>query len=204
MRTRGVPIAVLAGALALIAVIAGVVIAAKTPPGVIGPDNRIQPNGRLLDPVGKLTELGNLPTGGALTVDGRFAWTLSAGRGANDVRIVRVRKQGRKKAGKVVQTIPMPGLSGGIAMSPDGKTAYVSGTPEGGKSSNDVADDVPGQEGDVIHVFKLNKRSGKATRAGVIEVPAPGGTPPPQSFPPTNTAAQSWPQDLAISPDGTK
>ncbi len=100
---------------------AALVIGAQTPEGVIGPDTRIQPNGRLLNPVGKLTDLGNLPTGGALTIDGRFAWTLSAGRGANDVRIVRVKKQGKKKPGKVVQTIPMPGVSGGIAMSPDGK-----------------------------------------------------------------------------------
>src|SRR4051795_8320902 len=131
--------ALVIGALGLLA---GFVAAATSPPGVIGPDTRIQPNGRLLDPVGKLTELGNLPTGGALTVDGRFAWTLSAGRGANDIRIVRVRKQGHKKPGKVIQTIPMPGVDGGIAMSPDGKTAYVSGTPEGGKKSNMVADDV--------------------------------------------------------------
>jgi YVTN family beta-propeller protein len=189
--------------IAAIGIAAGFVVAATSPPGVIGPDTRIQPNGRLLNPVGKLTELGNLPTGGALTVDGRYAWTLSAGRGANDVRIVRVKKQGKKKPGKVVQTLPMPGVSGGIAMSPDGTTAYVSGTPEGGKKSNSVADDVPGQEGDVIHVFKLDKRSGQATRDGVIEVPAPPGTPPPQSFPPTNTGAQSWPQDLAISPDGS-
>jgi DNA-binding beta-propeller fold protein YncE len=200
MRRRIGPALLVIGALGLLT---GFVVAATSPPGVIGPDNRIQPNGRLLNPVGKLTELGNLPTGGALTIDGRFAWTLSAGRGANDVRIVRVRKQGRKKPGKVIQTIPMPGVSGGIAMSPDGTTAYVSGTPEGGKKSNQVADDVPGQDGDVIHVFKLNKRSGKATRDGVIEVPPPPGTLPPQNFPPTNAGAQSWPQDLAISPDGT-
>jgi DNA-binding beta-propeller fold protein YncE len=179
------------------------VLAAKAPPGVIGPDNRIQPSGRLLDPVGKLTELGNLPTGAALTADGRFAWTLSAGRGRNDIRVVRVRSSNHKQVGKVVQKISMPGLSGGIAISPDGRAAYVSGTPEGGKRSNEVADDVPGQDGDVIHVFKLNRRSGRAKRDGVIEVPAPPGTLPPQSFPPTATSAQSWPQDLAISPDGT-
>jgi DNA-binding beta-propeller fold protein YncE len=197
-------IAVALGTIAALGAGAALVIAAKSPPGVIGPDTRIQPNGRLLNPVGKLTNLGNLPTGGALTVDGRFAWTLSAGRGANDIRIVRVRSTGHKKAGKVVQKIPMPGLSGGIAMSPDGHAAYVSGTPEGGKKSNVVADDVPGQDGDVIHVFKLSKSSGKATRDGVIAVPAPPGSLPPQSFPPTNTRAQSWPQDLAISPDGSK
>jgi YVTN family beta-propeller protein len=190
--------------LALIAagVFAAVVIAAKPPPGRIGPQNRIQPSGRLLDPVGKLTRLGNLPTGAALTRDGRFAWTLSAGRGKNDIRIVRVLSSNPKRVGQVIQKIPMPGLSGGIAMAPNGRTAYVSGTPEGGKTSNQVADDVPGQDGDVIHVFTLNRGSGKAKRAGLIEVPPPLGTLPPQNFPPTNTKAQSWPQDLAVSRDG--
>ncbi|HEX8854399.1 MAG TPA: hypothetical protein VF752_02270, partial [Thermoleophilaceae bacterium] len=68
-----------------------VALAASGGDGVIGPSNHIQPSGRKLEPVGKLTKLGNLPAGGALTVDGRFAWTLSAGRGKNDIRIVRVK-----------------------------------------------------------------------------------------------------------------
>src|SRR5687768_65413 len=149
--------------------------------GVIGPDNQIQPSGRQLNPVGKLTRLGNLPAGGALTVDGRFAWTLSAGRGKNDIRIVRVLSSNKKKVGKVVQKLPMPGVSGGIAMAPDGKVAYVSGTPQPSSTANRAPADVPGADGDVIHVFKL-KRNGKAKRNGVIDVPPPPGTPPPQSF----------------------
>src|SRR4051794_14983224 len=109
--------------------------------GVIGPSTGIQPTGRLLDPVGKLTQLGNFPTGGALTTNSRFLWTLSTGRDHNDIRIVRVaanrrcrlhgkgkpahkhlrkcKKRARKKVGKVVQIVPMPGLSGGVAMAPD-------------------------------------------------------------------------------------
>ncbi|HEX5500350.1 MAG TPA: hypothetical protein VFX03_14020, partial [Thermomicrobiales bacterium] len=148
---------------------------ANTETGVIGPQNQIQPNGRQLHPVGKQTKLGNLPTGAALTTDGRFAWTLSAGRGRNDIRIVRVESKNRKRVGKIVQTIPMPGLSGGVVMSPDGTTAYVSGTPNGGKTSNSVDDSVPGREGDVIHVFKLS-HNGQAQRDGVIAVPPPPGT----------------------------
>ena len=35
----------------------------------------------------------------------------------------------------------------------------------------------PAPDGDVIHVFKLDRRTGKAARDGVIEVPPPGGTP---------------------------
>ena len=201
MGISGRRIALVLAVCGLLAAAATLVIGAESPPGVIGPDTRIQPSGRLLDPVGKLTELGNLPAGGALTVDGRFAWTLSAGRGKNDVRIVRVRSSKQKKVGKVVQKLPMPGVSGGIAMSPDGKTAYVSGTPQPSSTANRPPPDVPGASGDVIHVFKL-KRNGKATRDGVIEVPAPPGTPPPQNFPPTNTTPLSWPRDLAVSADG--
>ena len=144
---------------------AGYAIARSSkPPGTIGPSTRVQPSGRKLTPTGKRTHLGGHPAGGALTTDGRFYWTLSAGRGRNDVRIVRVaartkcrrprkpgrragkaarhrnsarvrryrrcRKKAAREVGKVVQKIQMPGLSGGIAMAPNGRTAYVSGTPE--------------------------------------------------------------------------
>ncbi|MGI9021349.1 MAG: alkaline phosphatase family protein [Solirubrobacterales bacterium] len=182
--------------------------------GRIGPDTGIQPSGRKLNPVGELTRLGNLPAGGALTANGRFAWSLSAGRGKNDIRIIRVRSscgkadsprrcRRRQPVGEVVQKILMPGVSGGIAMAADGTTAYVSGTPESQHDGYQVPDDVPGQEGDVVHVFDYDKRTGEATRDGVIEVPPPPGTPPPQNFPPINTEPLSWPRDLAISPDGT-
>lgn len=192
------------------------VLARRADEGRIGPDNRIQPSGRQLNPIGELTRLGSLPAGGALTPDGRFAWTLSAGRGPNDVRIVQVlprpcppgekrrgcRRHERRRVGEIIQRIPMPGLSGGIAISPDGRSAYVSGVPESSDEDNEVPENVPGKDGDVIHVLSLNRESGKARRDGVIEVPPPEGTLPPQNFPPTNTRPLSWPRDLAISPDG--
>src|SRR3954453_20432243 len=96
--------------------------------GRIGPQSRIQPSGRLLKPYGKLTGLGNLPAGAALTPDGRFLWTVSAGRGSNDVRIVQVattgkcRRGGRgprcrvkraRQVGRIAQVIAMPGADGG-------------------------------------------------------------------------------------------
>ena len=174
-------------------------------------------SGRDLNPVGKMAKLGNFPAGGALTPNGRFLWTLSAGRGSNDIRIVRVatgircqkgrrgracRRRNRRRTGKVIQTIPMPGLSGGIAMAPDGKTAYVSGTPETSDENFASPEGTPGKEGDVIHVLTYKRKRGTAKHRGLIEVPAPQGTPPPQDFPPTRTDRVSWPRDLAISPDG--
>ncbi len=188
--------------------------------GVIGPATGIQPSGRHLEPEGRLTPLGNLPTGGALTTNGRFLWALSTGRGKNDVRIVQVakgrckghkgktkgakkcqRREGRK-VGSVVQTIPFPGLSGGIAMSRDGRTAYVSGEADSSHSAEQVDPSTPGRQGDVIHVLHYDPATGLATRAGVIPVPAPSDAPPFQEFPPNTTKRLSWPRDIAVSPNG--
>jgi YVTN family beta-propeller protein len=189
----------LAAALVTVVVVAvGIAAAAVVEEGRIGPDSRIQPSGRKLDPVGRLTLLGNHPGGGALTTNGRFLWTLSAGRGKNDIRIVRV-AHGRR--GRVVQIIPMPGVDGGIAMAADGRTAYVSGTAESGHADQKVGADVPGKQGDVIHVFRYDPISGLAARDGVINVPPPAAAPAEQSFPPTSQKG-SWPRDLAVAPDG--
>ena len=105
---------VLGLALAILALAGiGVAIAAvAVPPGRIGPSMRLLGNGRHLTPQGRMTRVGNFPTGGALSNDGRFYWTLSTGRGFNDIRIVSVR------TGRIVQIIPVPGVSGGIAMDP--------------------------------------------------------------------------------------
>jgi DNA-binding beta-propeller fold protein YncE len=193
----------LVAALAAVLAFAGVAWAA--PIGVIGPKSGIQPTGRELHPVGKLTQLGNFPTGGALTSDGRFLWTLSTGRGPNDIRIVRVAPehgQGNAGVGDLVQTIPMPGLSGGIAMAPDGRAAYVSGVRDSDHLDEQTPPSVPGRGGDVIHVFRYDPASGIAQRDGVIAVPPPPGTAPYQTFPPGSTAVESWPRGLAVSPDG--
>ncbi len=207
-----IPVAVVA--FAVIAV--GIALAVKSPAGEIGPKNHIQPTGRKLEPVGKTTRLGNFTSGGALTPDGRYLWALSTGRGLNDIRIVEVRPsarcpkppagrncraKSRGNLGRVVQVIPMPGLSGGIAMAPDGRTAYVSGLMDSGHSDQQVPPSVPGRGGDVIHVFKVNARSGHASRDGVIAVPPPPSATPIQEFPPSS-AVESWPRDLAVSGDG--
>ena len=176
----------------------GIALAASVHTGRIGPTNLIQPNGRRLRPAGELTKLGNHPNGGALTRDGRFLWSLSSGRGVNDIRIVRVRGQGH---GRVVQRIVMPGLSGGIAMDPTRNLVYVSGLPASPHKDEAPPAHVPGQQGDVIHVFRYSGRSGHAQRLGIIPVPPPSGAPAYQDFPP-QTSKESWPQELAISADG--
>src|SRR3954454_22390893 len=80
--------------------------------GVIGPRKHETGNGRVLHPAGRMTKVGNFPTGGALTPNGRFYWTVSTGRGFNDIRIVNVHRH------TVVQTVAIPGASGGIVMDP--------------------------------------------------------------------------------------
>src|SRR5262245_17549469 len=95
--------------------------AALADDGRVGPALNITGNGRHLFPAGRLTVLGNFPTGGALTPDGRFYWAVDSGLGHNDVKIV------DRSSGAVTQTLPLPGAYGGIAFAPDGKTAYVSG-----------------------------------------------------------------------------
>jgi YVTN family beta-propeller protein len=178
---------------------AGVAWAATGGTNIVGPKTRIQPTGRKLDPVGKLTKLGNFPTGGALTPNGRFLWTLSTGRGINDIRIVKVKGH---HAGRIVQKLRMPGLSGGIAMAPNGRRAYVSGIANSPFTDQSAPSRIPGGEGDVISVFKISRKSGHADRDGVIKVPPPSNAPAYQTFPPQTTDKLSWPRDLAVSPDG--
>jgi DNA-binding beta-propeller fold protein YncE len=165
--------------------------------GPLGPDRGLLNNGRLLRPAGTMTDLGNFPTGGAVTPNGRYYWTVSTGRGRNDIRIVNVHTK------EVVQTIPIPGASGGIVMDRHNPLVYVSGVSDSDAGHADQQrPGLPGREGDVIHVYRYNAISGRATFRNLLPVPPPAGTPPPQNFPPTTTTPVSWPDRLAISPDG--
>src|SRR4029079_16906846 len=95
------------------------------------------------DPAGRQTALGNFPTGGALSPDGRFYWAVDSGDGRNDVKVMDV------ASGAVVQTLPLPGGYGGAAFAPDGHTAYVSGEPNGATIA--PAGPTKGDDGNVIH-----------------------------------------------------
>jgi DNA-binding beta-propeller fold protein YncE len=172
---------------------------ASAAPGDIGPDLGILGNGRHLQPAGTLVGLGNFPTGGAVTPDGRYYWTISTGRGHNDIRIVSVRRK------EVLQVIPLPGASGGIAMDPRRPLAYISGVADSDAAHADQQEpNLPGRGGDVIHVFRYDRTNGRAIFRSLLAVPPPSGTAPPQTFPPTDTTPVSWPDRLAISRDGAR
>ena len=53
--------------------------------GEIGPKYSMTSNGRWLRPLGRLTTVGNFPTGGALTPDGKYYWVVDSGWGDDDV-----------------------------------------------------------------------------------------------------------------------
>jgi len=162
----------------------------------VGPGDALLGNGRQLEPFGRMTTVGQFPTGGALTRDGRFYWTVSTGRGIQDIRIVSVR------TGAVVQTLRLPGSSGGIVMDRGRSLAYVSGVHDSDYADQRTPDGTPGKDGDVIHVYSYGA-DGQASLEKVIPVPPQSGAPTPQSFPPTNTKKIAWPDRLAISPDGS-
>jgi len=179
-----------------------------TSTGVIGPSLRETGNGRVLDPAGQMIQVGNFPTGGALTPDGRFYWAVSTGRGQNDIRIVDV------ATASVVQTLVVPGASGGIAMDPSRPVAYVSGVANS-PHTDESHPDLPGAQGDVVEAFAYDASTGLAHFDHLVAVPPPAGAPipqgiadvpglegPPQNFPPTNQTRLSWPDRLAVSPDG--
>ncbi|MDX6663947.1 MAG: hypothetical protein QOG68_153, partial [Solirubrobacteraceae bacterium] len=166
--------------------------------GRIGPARHLVNNGRHLRPLGKQVRVGQFPTGGAVTPNGRWYWTVSTGRGQNDIRIVSVSKP------HVIQTLVLPGASGGITMDPKHALVYVSGVAESRYKSQAVAADVPGKGGNTIHVFSYVPATGVATRAGTIDVPPPSSATAVQNFPPTPTTKDSWPDRLAVSGDGSK
>jgi len=200
-RSRTVVRGLLGLAVAVVA-IAGVGLAAVIGAGRIGrigPRLQLTGNGRLLRPPGQLVTLGHFPTGGAVTPDGRFYWTVSTGRALNDVRIIAV----SGPHPRVIQILGLPGASGGIAIDGRHHRVYVSGLQDS-TNSDEMRPHLRGRRGDVIHVFHYNARSGRAQETGTIAVAPPASAPAPQSFPPKPKARESWPDRLAVSPDGRR
>ena len=152
-------------------------------------------NGRQLNPQGELVTLGNFPTGGAVTADGRFLWTVSTGQGYNDVRIVDTTSE------RVVQTIPLAGASGGVALDSVHHLAYVSGVTYSRWEPSRKT--LPGASGNCVLVYSRAAADGQAAFVRVIPVPPPPGAPMVQSFPAADYP-DAWPQKLAVSPDGAR
>ncbi len=179
-------------------------VSIKNGHGRIGPQYALTPYGHHLEPAGRMTRVGDFPTGGALTPDGRFYWAVDAGHGRDDVQIVSV------ATGRRIQILPLPGAYVGVAISADGRRAYVSGEPIG--DSKPVGPTL-GKQGDVVHVFAVNRRSGHASELEPIAMPVltggtaqghanqiiPGLSPPG----PTSGSALDWPEGLAVSHDGS-
>ena len=179
------------------------ILRAKAQRTAPNPSTGLLLNGRQLTPQGAQVALGNFPTGGAVTADGRFLWTVSTGFGSNDIRIVDTASR------RVVQTIPVPGASGGIALDSANRLAYVSGLPVSRWQPS--LKSLPGAAGNCILVYSWEASSGQARFLRVIPVPPPPGAPNVQAFPPIPqranepaTSTNSWPQKLAVSPDGSQ
>jgi DNA-binding beta-propeller fold protein YncE len=184
----------LAGAFALVGVSAAIAQQGGDP-GRVGPDLKTTGNGHRLNPLGTQVGIGNFPTGGAVTRDGRYYWTVSTGRGPNDIRIIDI------ATGEVIQVVRVPGASGGIVADPSGSRMYVSGVADSPDAAQRSPSGTPGVKGDVVAVYRYDG-SGRAAFDHLLAVPPPAGAPTPQNFPPTNSLKIAWPDRLAISPDG--
>src|ERR1700686_1719740 len=139
----------------------------------------------MLHPVGRMTTVGNFPTGSALTPDGRFLWVADCGHFSNDVRVMDV------ATGLVIQILPLPGCYGGVAFTPDGLHAYVSGEPKG---SSPTEGPTKGDEGDVIHIFTVEASTGKGTEQTPLKLTeTTGGSARTNSLPPVSGVGTASP-----------
>jgi DNA-binding beta-propeller fold protein YncE len=96
--------------------------APETSPSVSSIDvaNRL-PTGRVLDPVGTVTEVGSMPLATTLSPDGRQILVLLNGYREQGVQVV------DRASGTLLQTLVQPAAFLGLSFSPDGKTLYASG-----------------------------------------------------------------------------
>jgi YVTN family beta-propeller protein len=173
--------------------LAGIGLASATS-GEIGPRFRITGNGHHLYPAGRLTIVGDFPTGSAVVPGGRFVWVVDCGHGKDDARVIDL------SSGKVIQKLPLPGCYGGIAFAPSGRHAYISGEPVG---SSPTEGPTKGDQGDVIHVFTVNPKTGKGMEQTPLQIPpSSGGSGRTNSLPPASGVGTACPEGIAVSPNG--
>src|SRR3954454_18728730 len=185
---RGALATSLIAAAAALASLGGAAAADDTP----SPNTALTVAGRQLDPAGRMTQVGAFPTGGALTPDGRFYWTVDSRRRATAVHVTDV------ASGAVKQALPIPGGYVGIAFAPDGRHAYVSGVPTDG----DFGKGLKGAGGDVIHVFDVDPASGNATEADPVALPNARDGAAAQEELPAASNVNAWPEGLDVTADG--
>jgi YVTN family beta-propeller protein len=184
---------VLAGLTVCLA-LAGVALADSITSGRIGPALNLTGNGHLLHPAGRLTTVGDFPTGSAVMPGGHIIWVADCGHGEDDIKVVSI------ASGAVLQTLPLPGCYGGVAFAPDGRHAYVSGEPTG---SSPTEGPTQGGQGDVIHIFSVNPGTGEGTEQAPLALPSTsGGSGRTNSLPPVSGTGTAQPEGLAVSPDG--
>jgi len=187
-----------------VALLVGVAVASgpDRTSGRIGPSLSTTGNGRHLTPAGRMTTVGDFPSGSALSPDGRSLWAVDSGHGRDDVQVVEV------ATGRVRQVLPLPGAYGAVVFAPDGRRAYVSGEPKGSSTptGRTVAD-----AGDAVHVFAVDA-SGRARETTPVQLPATSGGSAQQEngnpasivFTPPGPGPSSglgWPIGLAVTPD---
>jgi DNA-binding beta-propeller fold protein YncE len=193
---------VLGTALAAVAGLSLTALAATSSDGRIGPSLSTTGNGRHLAPAGRMTTVGDFPSGSALSPDGRFLWAVDSGHGKDDVQVVDV------ATGRLKQVLPLPGAYGAVVFARDGRTAYVSGEPIG---SSHPAGRTKADKGDAVHVFAI-AADGTATEADPVTLPPTSGGSAQQEdgnpasivFTPPGPGPSSglgWPIGLAVTPD---
>ena len=61
-----------------------------------------------------------------------------------------------------MQSVQLPGMSGGIAMDRRRSLAYISGVHDSTYADQKMPDGTPGKDGDVIHVYAYGRQRPRA------------------------------------------
>lgn len=168
---RGKAIAVIAASVVLMGGTA--VAATQLYAGPQGDGTAVTPIGFRVTPQGNQTTLGDLPLVSAVSPDGKTMLAVNAGDGDQSVQVIDVATD------KVVQTITYKqpkAIFAGVAFSPDGHNAYVSG---GGDN--------------VIRTFSVSGQ--QLTETVPISLPTTN---------PSGGKVNMYPAGLAVTPDGKR
>ncbi len=141
--------------------------------GPAGDGTGVTPVGFRVTPEGRQTRLGDLPLASAVSPDGRSLLVVDAGDGAQSVKLV---DTATSRVRQTLRYLAPQAVFAGVAFSPDGRRAYVSG---GGN--------------DLIRVYDVQGQ--QLTERSPISLPTttPDGAP-----------VNPFPARLAVTPDGQR